>query len=180
MGQHIALLRGVNVGGKNKIAMPRLKTVLAEAGFSNVRTYINSGNVLFSAPDGDAVVLQQRCRQAILNEFALAIPVACIPVADYADALSQSPEWWDDGSESKHVAIFVIAPANAGDLVRETGLNSRYEKVSNHGQIIFWSAPIKTFSRTKWQHVITASAYNIVTTRNANTTKKLLVLSSQP
>jgi uncharacterized protein (DUF1697 family) len=48
MEKYIALLRGVNVGGKNKISMSELKTAFEEGGFADIRTYINSGNVIFS------------------------------------------------------------------------------------------------------------------------------------
>lgn len=49
MGNYIALLRGINVGGKNKIAMPELKKMFEEIGYQNVVTYINSGNIVFSS-----------------------------------------------------------------------------------------------------------------------------------
>ena len=55
MPKHIALLRGINVGGKNKISMPVLKAAFEAADFADVRTYINSGNVIFSIDDEDTV-----------------------------------------------------------------------------------------------------------------------------
>jgi uncharacterized protein (DUF1697 family) len=51
-----------------------------------------------------------------------------------------------------------------------------YEQVSFYGQVIFWSAPIQTFSRTRWSKIVGKSAYQSVTIRNANTTKRLLQL----
>ena len=58
--KYVALLRGINVGGNNKVSMTELKTCLEEAGFENVSTYINSGNVLFESEANDAVKLAQR------------------------------------------------------------------------------------------------------------------------
>ena len=60
MTRYIALLRGINISGKNKISMPELKTTLGEKGFADVKTYLNSGNVLFSDDETDAVKLAER------------------------------------------------------------------------------------------------------------------------
>lgn len=177
MERYIALLCGVNVGGKNTIPMAILKSTLEAQGFLDVFTYINSGNVIFTAGETDRTVLQQRCRQAIQDQFQLDIPVAILSAAQLSDALRHAPEWWDDGSKSKHIAIFMIAPATADALIHEVGINQAYEKVSAHGPVIFWSAPLKTYSRTRWSNIIATPAYDCITIRNASTAKRLHELS---
>jgi uncharacterized protein (DUF1697 family) len=176
MGKYIALLRGVNVGGKNKVPMPLLKMAFERAGFSQVRTYINSGNILFSCDVNDIAELQQGCKQVIQDQFQYDIPVAVISAEDFSDALRYAPLWWDEDRASKHIAIFVISPANADAIIEEVGIKPEYEKLAHHGQVIFWSAPLKTFSRTKWSNVIATPAYSNITIRNANTAKTLLQL----
>jgi uncharacterized protein (DUF1697 family) len=69
---YIALLRGINVGGNNKIDMKQLKAAFVEAGFSDARTYINSGNVLFSS-DKDSTAVQSDCQTLIADRFGLNI-----------------------------------------------------------------------------------------------------------
>ena len=179
METYIALLRGINVGGKNIVSMPILRAAFEEAGFSAVRTYINSGNVFFSATEeGDVAALQQRCEQVIAAEFSLAIPVAVISAADLGEALRHAPTWWDADEDAKHNAIFVIAPASAEDIVREVGeMKPEYEQLAHHGQVLFWSAPIKTFSRTRLSKLVSTALISSITVRNANTAKKLLALS---
>ena len=55
--KYIALLRGINVGGKNKVEMPRLKTLFESLGYTDVHTYINSGNIIFTAnSDADSIL----------------------------------------------------------------------------------------------------------------------------
>lgn len=180
MERYIALLRGVNVGGKNTVSMPVLKAALTEAGFLHVRTYINSGNIFFSADEVNAADLQQKCRQVIMDRFGLDIPVAVMAEPDLADMLAHAPGWWGDGSEAKHNAIFVIAPADAGAVIEAVGeAKPEYEQIAIWGQLIFWSAPLKTFSRTRWAKVSATPAYESITIRNLNTTKKLLELSRQ-
>lgn len=178
MERYIALLRGVNVGGKNKVPMPELKAAFENAGFTAVSTYIHSGNIFFSCAEKEVADLQQQCRQVILDAFGLEIPIAILSVNDLADALNHAPEWWDRGADSKHNAIVVIAPAKACSILEAVGkANPEYEKVAHYGQVIFWSAPVKTFSRTRWSKVVSTSAYSSITIRNANTMKKLLQLS---
>ena len=178
MEQYIALLRGVNVGGKNTVSMALLKKIFEDMGLSDVKTYINSGNIIFSCIKTDERELQEKCQCAIEKELILAIPVAIILSKDLALALAHAPAWWDDSSESKHIAIFVIAPADAKTLVEQIGaIKPEYEKLAHYGQVIFWSAPIKTFSRTKWSKVIATTAYSNITIRNARTAKKLLQLT---
>ena len=182
MEKYIALLRGINVGGNNIISMPILREAFEKAGFSNVSTYINSGNILFSSGNTDIEVLQSRCRQIISETFNLDIPVAVITPETLSTALSNAPVWWDKDKESKHNAIFVIPPTNAKDIIEEVGeINYEYEQAGYHGQIIFWSAPLGLFSKTKWSKFVSTStsARSKITIRNANTTKKLLLLSDE-
>ena len=175
--KYAALLRGINVGGANKVPMPELKTVFENAGFADVSTYINSGNVIFSSGQSDIEALQKKCQDAIFAHFNLDIPVAVISQNNLAAALDNAPSWWDNGPESKHNAIFIIAPATTPEIMEQIGeLKPEYELIGSHGQVIFWSAPVATFSRTRLSKIITTSAYRKITIRNANTTKKLLHL----
>lgn len=91
MMKYIALLRGINVGGKNKVPMAELKQVFAALNFQNISTYINSGNVIFDTAVTDILSLQQQCRAAILDHFQIEVPVAVISVTDLKAALAHAP-----------------------------------------------------------------------------------------
>ncbi|MDR3050348.1 MAG: DUF1697 domain-containing protein [Oscillospiraceae bacterium] len=177
MPRYIALLRGVNVGGNNKIAMPQLKAALEARGFSRVVTYINSGNVLLNSDWAEPSV-RQICEETIQASFGLAIAVCVISAVDLADALAHAPVWWEAGEAVKHNAIFVIPPMTAADICTQVGeTQPDYEQVACHGRVIFWSAPLKTFSRTRWSKITQhKAAYAHITIRNANTTRKLTAL----
>ena len=173
-------MRGINVGGNNTVSMPILRATFEKSGFHDVSTYINSGNIFLSSDETDIEVLQSKCQQIIAKTFKLNISVAVIPPRVLATALSNAPKWWGEDKELKHNAIFVIPPANAEDIIKEVGeINHEYEQAEHHGQIIFWSAPLKFFSKTKWSKFVSTSACSKITIRNANTTKKLLQLSSE-
>ncbi|HEX5798236.1 MAG TPA: DUF1697 domain-containing protein [Candidatus Saccharimonadales bacterium] len=175
--KYVALLRGINVGGNNKVSMAELKKCFEELGFENVRTYINSGNVIFEAEEDDKAMLVQLCEQAIEKQFGFNIVCSVITAKELQAAVSNAPSWWGNDAASKHNAIFAIAPSTAKDIVKEIGEEKpEYEKIAVHEPIIFWSAPIATFSRTRYSKIVGTKAYKSVTIRNANTTKKLAEL----
>lgn len=177
MKKYIALLRGINVGGKNKISMQELKMAFEKNDFTDVKTYINSGNVIFSSGIDNEAKLKKTCEQIIADSFQLEIPVAIISAKDLSAALQNAPDWWGTGGETKHNAIFILPPATPKTIIAQVGeLNPEYEKISSYGQVIFWSAPLKTLSRVRWLRLIGTSDYHNVTIRNANTTKKLAQL----
>lgn len=171
--KYLALLRGINVGGNNKVAMSELKSCFEEAGFTNVITYINSGNVIFESKDADTTRLVDVCERAIEDRFGFRIVCSVVSVAEFLEALSHAPTWWNVG-DAKHNAIFVIAPKTADEIMKAVGESKpEYEKVAAHHPIIFWSAPLKTFGRTRYSKIVGTEAYQFVTIRNANTTVKL-------
>ena len=90
MTKYIALLRGINVGGKNKVDMKRLKAAFSEAGFFDVTTYINSGNVIFCG-DMDEATAQKTCEALIFNTFGLHIAIVVLSAGELAGALAHAP-----------------------------------------------------------------------------------------
>ena len=179
MTRYIALIRGINVGGKNTVSMTKLKEAMLAHGFENVTSYINSGNIIFDSQDSDLTNLIASFESLISTEFAVSTRVAVLPASEVHDAFSHAPRWWGSDLESKHNAIFVIAPARAEDVIREVGeTKPEYENVAVHGQVIFWSAPLATFSRTRWSKIVGTASYHKITIRNFNTTKKLVELTS--
>lgn len=82
MGRHVALLRGINVGGTRKLPMARLREICADLGWAEVATYIQSGNVIFAA-DGEAAALEQTLEEAIEAAFGFAVPVIVRSAAEW-------------------------------------------------------------------------------------------------
>ena len=178
MTQYIALIRGINVGGKNAVSMARLKEILLANGFENVSSYINSGNIIFESQATNLSNLVTQFENLLLAEFSVTTRVAIVSVKEIHDSWKHAPEWWGKDSNTKHNAIFVIAPADAKAVAAEVGeAKPEYEKIDMYKHIIFWSAPLETFSRTRWSKIVGTSAYDKITIRNFNTTKKLVELT---
>jgi uncharacterized protein (DUF1697 family) len=174
----IALLRGINVGGNNIIKMAELKASFEQRGFQNVVTYINSGNIIFDTGIADEAALKAACEKVIADDFHMDIPVCVISAPDLTEALAHAPQWWNTLPDAKHNAIFIIPPMTAEDIIARVGdIRDEYEKVAYHKKVVFWSAPMATFSRTRWSKVSMDKAlYRAITVRNANTALKLAEL----
>jgi uncharacterized protein (DUF1697 family) len=107
--RYVCLLRGVNVGGKNRLAMPTLKELFEDLGFDRVTTYIQSGNVVFSARDRpDAGELEA----AIAGKFALSVQAVLRSAADLRRVVRTNP-FVHEVPESLHVGFFVERPSKA-------------------------------------------------------------------
>ncbi|MPM83011.1 hypothetical protein SDC9_130074 [bioreactor metagenome] len=99
---------------------------------------------------------------------------------ELTEALCQAPSWWNDDPGSKHNAIFVIAPASSAMIMNEAGeTKPAYEQVAYSGSVIFWSAPLATFTKTRWSGIVKSSVYPSITIRNRNTALKLQALANQ-
>lgn len=89
--KYVAFLRGINVGGKNKVKMETLREVCAALGFKNVKTYINSGNVIFETAQNNDKKLAEQLEKAIEKEFALNIKVMVRSRSKIEEILKNNP-----------------------------------------------------------------------------------------
>lgn len=176
MKRYIALLRGINISGKNKVPMARLKNCFEAMGFNEVRTLLNSGNVIFSCDDADITALTERVELMIQREFGLDIPVFIILQEELADILRHAPDWW--GTENKEVydnLIFILPPATFTDVYREIGAPKEgLEQIQEYRSAVFWSFSRKDYRKTNWwSKTARADIGSKLTIRTANTVRKI-------
>jgi uncharacterized protein (DUF1697 family) len=105
----VALLRGVNLGARNKVPMAKLRTRLEDAGYENVRTYIASGNILLDGPAGKKK-LAWELERLVLDSFGVTTAVILRKPRELAAAIDAHP--FDDPSET-HVALLAARPAKS-------------------------------------------------------------------
>ena len=101
MRRYVALLRGINISGKNKIPMAELKKGFEKLAFEEVKTYLNSGNVIFSSGEDDTEKLTKQIQGMIKDQFDLDIPVFVISRETLEDILQNAPDWW--GNDNKEI-----------------------------------------------------------------------------
>ena len=104
-GPQIALLRGINVGGKNKLPMKELAAMFADAGCTDVRTYIQSGNVLFRRDQALGRDIQPLISESILNRFGYQVSVLTRTAAELQEVVEANPlpaGWCGSGQTACH------------------------------------------------------------------------------
>ena len=108
MATHVALLRGINLGGRNKVAMAELRTLVAGLGHTGVSTYIQSGNVLFTAPgDVDCAVTARAITEAIAATLGVTSPVIVVTREELAQILADNP--FPDEPDPRRVHAVVLS-----------------------------------------------------------------------
>lgn len=176
MRRYIALLRGINVSGKNKIAMSELKQGFCELGFKDVKTYLNSGNVLFSSDFKEDDIFVS-ITSMIQERFDLEIPVVIISQDLLKEYLSHAPEWRRQEHKEKYDnLIFMIPPVSLEEIMNEIGNpNEKYEKIFPYEHVIFWSFSRKDYQKTNWwSKTANSRISNKITIRTGNTVRKIV------
>lgn len=91
MKHYIALLRGINVSGKNKIPMKELRELVSESGYEDIQTYIQSGNILFRSDRADEEIISEEIHEAIKSKYGFDVPVLVLCEEDWIDAFEGNP-----------------------------------------------------------------------------------------
>jgi uncharacterized protein (DUF1697 family) len=112
MASHVALLRGINVGGRNKVPMADLREVVTSLGHTDVSTYIQSGNVLFSTTDTDTAKLAAALESAIEDRFGIWSSVVVLSRDELAGVLAANPYPDEPNPRLVHVVFLNATPAS--------------------------------------------------------------------
>ena len=118
---HIALLRGINVGGKNKLPMAALRACFEDTGCTNVRTYIQSGNVLFTADQALAAQTARNVSTAINTRFGYSVPVITRTIEELAATVARNPYARLD-TEERFLSVAFLANEPSAEPVSYTHL----------------------------------------------------------
>ena len=177
MKRYVALLRGINISGKNKLSMAELKKGFEKLAFEEVKTYLNSGNVIFSSDEDDTKKFTNQIEVMIKEQFELDISVFVISSEALEDILQNAPDWWgNDNKEIYDNLIFIMPPTKFSDVYSEIGEPKiELEKIQSYKQVIFWSFSRKDYQKTNWwSKTANANISNKLTIRTANTVKKMV------
>ena len=177
MKRYVTLLRGINISGKNRVPMAELRQGFEKLAFAEVKTYLNSGNVIFSSDEYDTKKFTNQIERMINNQFDLDIPVFVIAKEELEDILCNAPNWW--GNENKEIydnLIFMIPPATFTDVYNEIGAPKEgLEKIKEYKKAIFWSFTRKDYRKTNWwSKTASANISSKLTIRTANTVRKIV------
>lgn len=172
--RYVALLRGINVGGRNTIPMAELREVFEAVGHTDVRSYIQSGQVVFATSDAPAG-LETVLEGAIADRFGLAVPVAVVSHAELQCIVDAAPTGFGQAPDRYHSDVIFLkkpmTPAAAMDVVR---LREGVDQVWAGDSVLYFARLSQRRTESLMGKIVGTPAYKLMTIRNWNTTIKLL------
>ena len=170
---YVALLRGINVGGKNKINMKLLKETFIRIGMRSVVTYINSGNVIFADMQHNKAEITTLLEKAICEDFQLEIKVLVRSINDFDQVIKVIPESWKNDKDMKCDVLFLWDEIDGETLQRELEIKPDIDKVIYAPGAILWAVDKRNVTKSGLLKLAGTSLYKKMTGRNVNTTRKL-------
>lgn len=176
---HVALLRGINVGGTNIVSMTALKRNFEKLGLFEVQTYLNSGNVLFRDDVGDAAALERKVDGMLSREYGLNGKTVVRSDADIRRLVSAIDRFWTPDPRWKCNVIFLRRHLDAKNLLGGARLKAGIEHAMAWPGTLVWSARIDALSRTAMMKFGRSPAYQDATVRSVMTTRTIAEMMRQ-
>ena len=174
MTRYALLVRGINVGGKNKVVMAQLRQELTELGLEKVETYINSGNIFFTSIAPKAQLVEKleaffEIHYPFIQSFSL------LSLEDYEKELRNLPDWWNHAMARKDV-LFYTEGVDVDQVIEKVNSLELVDEMLHFGKLgIFWGKLSEaSYSKTAYhKHLLKMPFYRNITIRNANTFDKI-------
>jgi uncharacterized protein (DUF1697 family) len=180
--RYIALLRGINVGGKNIITMDRLRACLEDAGFGNVRTYIASGNVLFTSDVGFKKV-ESIINKTLENAFDYRGPTVVLTATDFTTVVKEAPNGFGAEPDNYHSdVIFLKLPVKAEAVLQDVlGLKLRegVDTAQAGSKALYFTRLSAQRTKSRMGQIVGLASYKSMTIRSWNTVSKLSALLAE-
>jgi uncharacterized protein (DUF1697 family) len=174
--RYVALLRGINVGGKNKVSMSDLVHTFEGAGYSDVRTHIQSGNVLFRT-DRERGSLEDHIERAIASHFEVPIVVVVRSLRQLRSVVRSAPEGFGERPDEYHSdAVFLKAPLTPATAMEVVQLRDGVDQVWAGNGVLYFARLSAKRTQSKMGKIIGTPQYASMTIRSWSTTTKLLDL----
>jgi uncharacterized protein (DUF1697 family) len=174
MTRYVALLRGINVGGKNLIGMPALKACFEAHGLADVTTYIQSGNVIFTSSErGPALVT--RIESALSKEFGYAARIVLRSRDQLRRVVERAPAGFGARPALyRYDVIFLKDPLSASEALESVSVRAGVDEAFGGDGVLYFSRLIRKASQSHLSRLVSLPIYKNLTIRNWNTTTRLL------
>ena len=174
---YLALLRGINVGGKNIIKMADLRSCFEAEGFRDVTTYIQSGNVIFRSPSTGLRILTKKIEGILSESFDYEANVVMRSRKQMRAVVSDAPaEFGEQPKTYRYDVIFLKAPLTATAAMEGVPTRPGVDEAWVGSGVLYFSRRIDQASRSYLSRLASMPVYQRVTVRNWNTTTRLLEL----
>ncbi len=173
--RYIALLRGINVGGNNLIKMLDLRSSFGTMGFTDVETYIQSGNVLFSSKQTNKVKLTKLIEEALSEAFSYESKVVVVSGSEMERVVSQAPKGFGKDTEQyRYDVLFVKEPLTTSEALKEVPTTPGVDTAHAGDHALYFRRLVSKAAQSKLNKLVQRPVYKNLTIRNWNTTIKLL------
>ncbi len=177
--KYVALLRGINVGGNSKVDMKQLKGAFERIGFTEVRTYINSGNIIFSNTKHSESKLIQLIEAEILKEFGFEVKVV-IRTQKQIEAISKTlPAEWVNNELMKCDVMFLWDEVDDESILRNLPMRKEFDDLKYIPGVVIWRVDRDKVTKSGLLKIIGTKYYKLMTIRNCNTVRKLSSLMNE-
>ena len=170
---YVAWLRGINVGGNSMIAMAPLVGVFEELDLRNVRSYINSGNVIFDTPAGDVTNLSARIETAIEDRFGLRPMVILSSATEMRDLVAELERLPTADPPIRVNVIFLGPGIDDAGITDRLPRNAAVDDVTYIPGALIWRTPLAELGRSRMTRLVGTPTYKQMTVREANTVIKV-------
>ena len=179
--RYVALLRGINVGGKNPVPMADLRDAFTDAGFTDVSTYIQSGNVLFSvdrpAADRKGPALEDEIETVLEKKFGIPLVVVVRSRRQLRSVVSSAPAGFGQQPDDFHSdAVFLKAPLTPAKAMKVVQTRDGVDQAWPGTGVIYFARLSAKRTRSKMSKIVGTPEYQQMTIRSWNTTTKLVEL----
>lgn len=174
----IALLRGINVGGRNKLPMRDLKALLQELGLTDIRTYIQSGNVVFQTERTDLPTLAQEIGATIGKSRGFTPQIMLLTLAEMQTAVAANPFPQAEAEPKTLHFYFLETTPPSPDLAMLAALQAEREQFELIGQVFYLHAP-DGIGRSKLAEKVEKAMGVATTARNWRTVSKVLAMAAE-
>lgn len=174
--KYVALLRGINVGGNSIIRMSDLKLVVEQAGFTDVSTFIQSGNVIFDSGITARSRIRQILEEALLKRFGQEIRVVVRSLPEFRAVVTHVPAEWNRSGNLRCYLAFVREPVTPADVLKEISVNAAVDAVSEGPGVLYMSTKLSGLTKSGFTKLVGTKVYKDITIRNISTVRKILAL----
>jgi uncharacterized protein (DUF1697 family) len=171
--KYVALLRGINVGGSSVIKMTALKEAAEHCGFGNVKTFIQSGNIVFDSNEEDTGKLAARLENCLLRELRVDSSVIILNREQLNKVLSEVPDEWKENNLRCYIA-FIKEPVTSEDVKREIEPRAGVDFVKTGKGVLYLSTLLSGITKSGFSKLAAKRVYKGITIRNYTTSRKLI------
>jgi uncharacterized protein (DUF1697 family) len=177
--KYLALLRGINVGGNAIIKMAELKKAVETDGFTQVRTYIQSGNIVFESEEKDAAKVAVRLEGLILKYFKVNSLVIVRTYDQLKKVVSEVPPNWNNHDDIRCYIAFTAESVTPKEVVQAVKLKDEVDFIKAGEGVVYMTTLLSGITKSGFTKLISTPVYKYITIRNYTTVQKILSLMEE-